>query len=58
MTNKRDTAGALRWIAQLLQTLGVPFHISGGLAARAYGSAREVDRPDDRENVEAMLKAS
>lgn len=38
----KNTAEALRWIIQILVSLHIQFHISGGLAAIAYGSLREV----------------
>jgi hypothetical protein len=38
----KDTSTALRWVIEILQKLRVPFQISGGLAARAYGARREL----------------
>lgn len=38
----RDSAGALRWIVEILTTHRVPFQTVGGLAARAYGATREL----------------
>lgn len=36
----KDTEAAFRWIVGILQTHGVRFEISGGLAARVYGATR------------------
>ena len=49
----RDTKAALVWITGILQFSQVPFQISGGLAAKAYGATREladidIDIPDDK----------
>lgn len=43
---------AFRWLVGVLETQGIPFAITGGLAARSYGSPRELydidlDVPDD-----------
>lgn len=38
----RNTKKCLLWITTILKELNIPFQISGGLAARAYGSTREL----------------
>jgi hypothetical protein len=48
----RDTQEALVWITDLLKSLQIPFQISGGLAAQAYGVQRaladiDIDIPED-----------
>ncbi len=50
---ERNTEAAFRWIVGLLQKHSIPFQISGGFAARLYGSKREladidIGIPDDR----------
>lgn len=53
---KEDTPNpgeALRWIAGILQRRNIPFQITGGLAAKVYGSPRalndiDIDIPEDR----------
>ncbi|MDD5050229.1 MAG: hypothetical protein PHV93_00610 [Candidatus Pacebacteria bacterium] len=49
----KDPKAAFHWIIGILQKHKVPFQIEGGLAARAYGSKRELADidivfPDDR----------
>lgn len=39
---KRNTEAAFKWIVSLLQKYSIPFQISGGFAARLYGSDREL----------------
>jgi hypothetical protein len=48
----RGSASAFQWIVRILETRAIPFAISGGLAAKSYGSLRElndidIDIPDD-----------
>ncbi len=49
----RDPAKTFRWLVGLLHELKIPFLVSGGLAAKAYGSERplndiDIDIPNDR----------
>lgn len=51
MTN--NTKSAFLWIINILNKLDVPFQITGGLAARAYGATRplediDIDIPEDK----------
>lgn len=39
---ERNPQKAFHWIVGILKNHGVPFEIEGGLAARAYGSEREL----------------
>ena len=48
----RKTREAFKWIVGILRKYKIPFHVSGGLAARAYGSKRkladiDIDIPND-----------
>lgn len=50
---ERNTEAALRWIIGLLQQKQIPHQISGGFAAKLYGSPREladidIDIPEHR----------
>src|SRR3989344_59573 len=38
----KDTEAALKWITGILEKHNIPFRISGGFAARLYGSTREL----------------
>jgi len=40
ITLNRNTKGAFKWIVGLLQKNNIPFQLSGGFAARLYGSGR------------------
>jgi hypothetical protein len=56
----RQTKKALFWVISILRKNKIPFQISGGLAARIYGSAREladidIDIPEER--FEELLPA-
>lgn len=42
MYQKKDTKKALQWIVRLLHKNRIPFHVTGGFAARIYGSKRRL----------------
>lgn len=46
MNNQRDTKQALEWMVGVLKKHQVPFQISGGCAAKIYGSQRELNDID------------
>jgi len=51
----RKTKEAFHWIVKILKKHNVPFHISGGFAARIYGAQRplndiDIDIPDKKIN--------
>ncbi len=53
---ERDTEQAFKWIVGILQKHSIPFQISGGFAAKLYGSEREladidIGIPDDSFNI-------
>lgn len=53
MKIERNTEAAFKWIVALLQKHSIPFQISGGFAARLYGSTRDladidIGIPDNR----------
>lgn len=52
----KDTKAALIWITDILKKHQIPFQITGGLAAIAYGVSRplediDIDIPDDKFNL-------
>jgi len=57
------TKEALIWITEIITKLGIPFQIAGGLAAKAYGSTREladidIDIPEeDFERIKKEVKS-
>ena len=59
----RNIQKAFKWIVGILQEHEIPFQITGGLAARVYGSNRpladiDIDIPEDRiEEIAADVKS-
>lgn len=54
---EKNTEAAFLWITNLLENQGIQYRISGGFAARAYGSKREladIDIEVNDENVYAL----
>lgn len=54
---EKNTEAAFHWITDLLENQGIQYRISGGFAARAYGSKREladIDIEVTDENVYAL----
>ncbi|MDZ4785025.1 MAG: hypothetical protein SGJ02_03000 [bacterium] len=43
---ERDTEGALRWVVGIFEELKIPYHITGGFAAKLYGAKRELNDLD------------
>ena len=43
---KKNTKVALRWIVKVLRKRKIPFYISGGFAAKIYGSSRALNDID------------
>lgn len=53
-----DTKKAFRWIVGILRGQNIPFRISGGLAAKAYGSQRplaDIDIELQDSNIQELL---
>ena len=46
ISDEKDTKRALEWITNILKKYEVPFQISGGCAAKIYGSPRELNDID------------
>ena len=55
MPTQKNTEGAFRWIVHILQKRHIPFQISGGFAAKLYGSKRPL-RDIDIEIPEASMR--
>lgn len=54
-------AAALRWVCALLGECGVPFQVTGDVAAAAHGAARPVQRVElfmAAEDVPALIRAA
>lgn len=52
-SNQENIKPVLRWIVDILNELNIPFHVTGGLAAIAYGASRpiydiDIDIPEDQ----------
>lgn len=61
-TTEDSFADAFRWVVSVFRAQDIPFQVSGGLAARAYGSVRplrdlDFDIPDEHMENLAMVVA-
>lgn len=53
---QEKTINALKWIIKILNSKNIPYQISGGFAAKMYGSIRplndiDIDIPEDNFQV-------